>query len=507
MTTEPAAGPISPPVLAARSLEKSFFENRVLRGVSIEIRAGRVHALLGENGAGKSTLINLLSGVLRADAGEVLLDGRPVGAWTPAVARHAGIAVVQQELSLAPHLSVAENLAMGAMPRRGILIDHAALARDAAAVLRRIGLEVPLDQPVGELPLGRRQLVEIGKALWRRPRVLILDEPTSSLTAHEVATLFGLIRELRSQGVALLYISHRLNEVLEICDHLTVLRDGAVTADQRLDDPDPKALVRLMVGREPGDLFPQRQPPPLGAVALEARGLRAPGVEGIDLVLRLGEILGLGGLLGQGQSEFVRALFGDLAATGGELRIGAELRTGAGPQRAVAAGLAYVPADRKREALLLPLPIGFNLVLPGLAGLARNGLRRLAAEARTAASVIRELQIKTRDPADPAELLSGGNQQKIAIGRWPPLAPGIVLLDDPTRGVDVETKREIYLRLRRMADEGTAILLLSSDTLELVHVCDRVLVFRGGRVVAELVGARQTEEAIVAASLGVAEAA
>jgi ABC-type sugar transport system ATPase subunit len=507
VTGEPAAGATSPPVLAARALEKSFFENRVLRGVSIEIRAGRVHALLGENGAGKSTLINLLSGVLRADSGEVLLDGRPVGAWTPAQARTAGIAVVQQELSLAPHLSVAENLAMGAMPRRGPLIDFATLAREAETLLRRIGLDVPLDQPAGDLPLGRRQLVEIGKALWRRPRVLILDEPTSSLTAHEVATLFGLIRELQAQGVAILYISHRLNEVLEICDHVTVLRDGTVTADQRLDDPDPKALVRLMVGREPGDLFPARRPPPTGAVALEAHALRAPGVAGVDLVLRRGEILGLGGLLGQGQSELVRALFGDLATTGGELRIGGEARSALRPGGAVAAGLAYVPADRKREALLLPLPIGFNLVLPGLHRIARRGVRRLAEEVRTAGGVVRELAIKARDPSDPAEVLSGGNQQKIAIGRWLPLAPGIVLLDDPTRGVDVETKREIYLRLRRMAEEGTAILLLSSDTLELVHVCDRVLVFRAGRVVAELAGPAQTEEAIVAASLGVAEAA
>ena len=245
------------PLLEARDLWKGFFDNPVLKGVSIEIRPGRVHALLGENGAGKSTLINLLSGVLQPDRGAITVAGRNPGALSPAQARALGIAVVQQELSLAPHLSVAENIALGAMPSRGGFIDFTTLAADAAALGRQLGLDVPLDLPVEALPLGRRQLVEIAKALWRRPKVLILDEPTSSLTGHEVRMLFGLLRELKRQGVAILYISHRLNEVLELCDWVTVLRDGVRTADQSLAGSDPAALVRLMVGRDPGDLFPR----------------------------------------------------------------------------------------------------------------------------------------------------------------------------------------------------------------------------------------------------------
>jgi ribose transport system ATP-binding protein len=495
---------VSGAVLAAREVGKRFFDNPVLRRVSIEIRPGRVHALLGENGAGKSTLINLLSGVLRPDEGAVLIDGQERIGLTPAEARRLGIAVVQQELSLAPHMSVAENIALGAMPRRRGFIDYAVLAREAGRLCARLGLDAPLDLPVERLPLGRRQLVEIAKALWRRPRVLILDEPTSSLTAHETRTLFGLVRELEREGVAVLYISHRLNEVLALCSWVTVLKDGVVTADATLAGTDPRALVRLMVGREPGDLFPPRRSTATARVALTANELRAPGLECATFDLRYGEILGVGGLLGQGQEEALRTIFGDLPLASGRLEIDGADRPPRSFCDAIAAGLSYIPADRKREALLLPLPIRFNLVLPALRHLARHAVRRLAAEAATAAELVADLAIKAADLCDPAQSLSGGNQQKLAIARWLPLSPRIFLLNDPTRGVDVETKREIYARLRAMAAEGAAILLLSSDSLELIHVCDRVLVFRAGRIVEELRGARLTEEAIVAASLGVA---
>ncbi|MFO1068111.1 MAG: sugar ABC transporter ATP-binding protein [Geminicoccaceae bacterium] len=494
----------APPVLAAREVSKRFFENTVLRRVSIEIRPGRVHALLGENGAGKSTLINLLSGVLQPDEGAILVDGQARRGLSPAEARRLGVAVVQQELSLAPHLSVAENIAMGAMPKRGGFIDYTRLAAETERLCARLGLDVPVDLPVEALPLGRRQLVEIAKALWSKPRVLILDEPTSSLTGHEVATLFGLVRELQNDGVAVLYISHRLNEVLELCQWVTVLKDGVVTADQSLAGSDPKALVRLMVGREPGDLFPHERVAAAGATALRARGLVAEGIAGVDLEARYGEVLGLGGLLGQGQEEALRALYGDLPLQAGELVVDGAARTPRTPGEAAAAGIAYVPADRKREALLLPLPIRFNLVLPALRRLAGNGLRKLAAESTTATGLVADFAIKIADVRDAAQVLSGGNQQKIAIGRWMPLAPRIFLLNDPTRGVDVETKREIYARLRRMAADGAAILLLSSDTLELVHVCDRVVVFRGGRVAAEIARDDLSEESIVGASLGMA---
>jgi len=491
------------PVLAAEAVSKRFFDNPVLRRVSIEIRPGRVHALLGENGAGKSTLINLLSGVLRPDEGAILVDGREHRALTPAQARGLGIAVVQQELSLGPHLSVAENVAMGAVPRRRGFIHYGRLAAEAGTVCRRLGLDVALDRPVQSLPLGQRQMVEIAKALYRRPRVLILDEPTSSLTAHEVRTLFGLLRELRREGVAILYISHRLNEVLELCDHVTVLKDGERTADQPLAGSDPRSLVRLMVGRDPGDLFPPYRPGVPGELALEVEGLRAEGVDGVDLAVRRGELLGLGGLVGQGQEEALLAVFGALPARASRFALGDGRPRPQAPPEAIRRGVAYVPADRKREAVLLPLPVRFNLVLPGLGRLARRGVRRFRAEAETARRLIGELAVRVADPGQPLQLLSGGNQQKVAMARWLPLEPGLLLLNDPTRGVDVETKREIYLRLRRMAEAGAAIVLLSSDTAELVHLCDRVLVFRDGRVAARLERQGLSEEAIVAASLGV----
>ncbi|HWL69131.1 MAG TPA: sugar ABC transporter ATP-binding protein [Geminicoccus sp.] len=492
------------PVLAAEGLVKRFFGNPVLKDVSIEIVPGRVHALLGENGAGKSTLVNLLSGVLSPDEGRLRVDGQPCARLTPALARRHGIAVVQQELSLAPHLSVVENVALGAVPTRRGLIDYGRLAVEVGRVLDRLGLDVALDQPVEELPLGKRQLVEIAKALYRQPRVLILDEPTSSLTAHEVQALFKVLAELKREGVALVYISHRMNEVMHLCDWVTVLKDGTRTADRTMEGVDPPALVRLMVGREPGDLFPPFRSTVRDELALETRALTAPGVQGVDLAVRQGEVLGIGGLLGQGQEELLLALYGALEAQAERLTTGGIDRPSRNPADAIGRGLAYVPADRKREAVLLPLSIRFNLTLPGMRRLARRGLRRFAREAEVARELTAKLNVRGGGPERAVQLLSGGNQQKVALARWLPLSPKVLLLNDPTRGVDVDTKREIYLRLKAMAADGMAVILLSSDALELVHLCDRVLVFRDGRIAADLPHGQASEEAIVGASLGVA---
>jgi ribose transport system ATP-binding protein len=491
-------------ILAADGMSKRFFGNAVLKGVSIGILAGRIHALLGENGAGKSTLINLLSGVLRPDEGTIRFAGQEYSALTPRDARRLGIAVVQQELSLSPHLSVAENVALGATPRRFGIIDYRRLAGEVTAICERLGLAVPLDLPVEALPLGQRQMVEIAKALFRRPKVLILDEPTSSLSAHEVRTLFGLLRGLRAQGLGILYISHRLNEVLELCEYVTVLKDGIRTADQPLAGSDPHALVRLMVGRQVGDLFPAWQPTVRDGFALELTNLCCRGVHGIDLSIRQGEVFGIGGLLGQGQEEAMLALYGAISAAADRFLVAGGKAGPATIIEANARGIAYVPADRKRDGLLLPLSIGFNLTLPAMRRLAYRGLRRLRHEANTIRRLIVDLAVRGGDPEMPVQRLSGGNQQKIAIAKWLPLSPVLFLLNDPTRGVDIETKREIYLRLRQMAASGAAVLLLSSDTLELVHVCDRVAVFSQGRIAALLGRDQLSEEAIVAASAGLA---
>jgi len=496
-------------VLGARNVSKAFFGNPVLRDVSIELVAGRIHALLGENGAGKSTLINLLSGALAPDSGHILVDGQPIATLNPREAHRHGVAVVQQELSLAAHLSIAENIGLSTYDRRGGLIDYNRLAASVEAIGAKLGLVESPDTPVGQLPLGRRQIVEIAKALFIRPRVLILDEPTSSLAAPDVAMLMKLIRDLRDEGVAILYISHRLNEILDFCDYVTVLKDGAVSADRPLAGLDPDGLVRLMVGRNPQNLFPSFISHAVGELVLQTRKFRTAAVRDVDFELRRGEILGIGGLVGHGQEEFMMGLYGAVPASADQFRVWMQGREARGSPfanvaEATTAGVAYVPADRRKEGLLLPHSIDFNLLLPLFARRSAER-RRWAEESSITEGLARRLNIKG-DRRRPAQALSGGNQQKVAVSKWLPLEPSVLLLNDPTRGVDVETKREIYVALQQMASEGKAVVLLSTDTPELVHLCERVMVFHKGRVAAILPHGEATEEAIVAAAMGVRKA-
>jgi ribose transport system ATP-binding protein len=489
------------PVVEARQVSKGFYGNPVLKGVSIRLVPGRIHALLGENGAGKSTLINLLSGALVPDSGEVAIDGRPVARYNPAAARAAGIAVVQQELSLTAELSIAENIGLGAYPRRFGLIDYARLRRDAAEACALVGLTEPLDMPVGDLALGRRQMVEIAKALFRKPRVLILDEPTSSLSAHEAGVLSALVRRLAGEGVAILYISHRLDEVRSLCSHVTILKDGIVTADQSLAGIDGQSLVRLMVGRDPGDLFPVREIRSKGPKLVHVERFAAGAVRDVDFTAHAGEIVGIGGLVGQGQEDFLLGLYGAIPATAEKAEIGGQPGLAASVGAANALGLVYVPADRKKEGLVLTHSIAANLVLPSLGRAMKNGMRDRAAESALVTGLAARLGIKG-DTARPVQALSGGNQQKVALAKWLPKSPSVLLLNDPTRGVDIETKREIYLMLKGFAAEGRLVILLSSDTPELVHLADRVLVFSEGRVVEVLDQSAISEEAIVGAAMG-----
>ncbi|ASY59200.1 sugar ABC transporter ATP-binding protein [Sinorhizobium sp. CCBAU 05631] len=490
------------PLLEARHVFKGFFGNPVLKGVDIALEPGRVHALLGENGAGKSTLINLLSGALQPDSGEIRVNGVPVSRFHPAAARAVGIAVVQQELSLTSELSIAENIGLGAFPRRLGLIDYVALSARASEVCELVGLTESLDTPVGDLSLGRRQMVEIAKALFRKPRVLILDEPTSSLSAHEAGILSRLIERLRDAGIALLYISHRLNEVQALCSHVTILKDGVVTADQPLAGIDAQGLVRLMVGRDAGDLFPQWELPRQGEELIRLRGFSSGLARDVDFSASAGEIVGIGGLVGQGQEDFLLGLYGAMGSSAREAVIVGRSGPLKSVEEANAAGLAYVPADRKREGLVPPHSIASNLLLPSLGRIAKHGLRDRRAERNLVAGLVKRLRIKG-ETSRPVQALSGGNQQKVALAKWLPLAPSVLLLNDPTRGVDIETKREIYHMLKSFAREGRLIILLSSDTPELVHLCDRVTVFREGRAVATLPRGLIAEEAIVGAAMGV----
>jgi ribose transport system ATP-binding protein len=406
---------------------------------------------------------------------------------------------VQQELSLTPELSIAENVGLGAYPRRFGLIDYKALERRAREVCDLVGLSEALDTPVGDLALGRRQMVEIAKALFRQPRVLILDEPTSSLSSHEVGILSALIRKLCDQGMALLYISHRLNEVRALCSHVTVLKDGIVTADQPLEGVDAEDLVRLMVGRDPGDLFPAWKPPTLGEERINVQNFSAGMVRRIGFRARAGEIIGIGGLVGQGQEDFLLGLYGALPASADSAILCGVGGLFSGVGAANAAGLAYIPADRKKEGLVLPHSIASNLLLPSLGTMVKHGMRDRAAEKSLVAALAKQLTIKG-DTTRAVQALSGGNQQKVALAKWLPRAPTVLLLNDPTRGVDIESKREIYTMLQDFAAQGKLVILLSSDTPELVHLCDRVLVFNEGKIIATLA---RSEEAIVAAAMGI----
>jgi ribose transport system ATP-binding protein len=491
-----------PVVLSAVDITRSFFGNVVLQDVSLAMRAGSIHALLGENGAGKSTLINILSGGLRPDSGAIIADGESHDRLNPTLALRLGIAVVHQELSLAPHLSVAENIGLGQFPRRAGFIDYARLAREASAILTDLEADFPLAAPAHTLPLGAQQLVEIAKALYRKPRVLILDEPTSSLSAVEVARLKRVMLRLRDQGIALLFISHRLDEVLELCDWVTVLKDGRRTADRSLTGVTPGELVRLMVGRDPGDLFPPFDLGAKGPAVLRVKGLNSARLRGVDLDLHRGEILGLGGLVGQGQEQLLLALFGahphraEIIEVAGVATRLSDVRT------ATRLGIAYVPSDRKAEGLHLSQSLHFNLVLPTIRALARSGLRRFSGEKARVRALLDQFSVRGGGPHDRAIQLSGGNQQKIAIAKWLPLQPSVLLLNDPTRGVDVETKRELYLLLRQLTREGASVILASSDTPELVELCDRVIVLSEGRVRASLERDEISEEAIVHAAVG-----
>ncbi|QFR00618.1 sugar ABC transporter ATP-binding protein [Streptomyces phaeolivaceus] len=498
------------PLLSVEKVSKSFAGNRVLTDVSFDVEPGEVLALVGENGAGKSTVLSLVTGLLAPDSGRVVHDGTPVPrAWSPHHARVAGVGSVHQELSLNPHQSVAENVFLGAWPSRRGLVRGRDLAARARPLLARVGLDVDPRTPVGRLPLGSRQLVELAKALAGEPRLLILDEATSALDEDQVGAVFRVVRELRDQGGSVILVSHRMGELFAIGDRLTVLKDGAVTATRERADTDHDDIVRLMVGRELSDLFPAKADATApaegaGGPLLRVRGLTVPrACAGVDLDLVSGRIVGLGGLQGQGQREVLRALFGLARHTGDVTFEGRPVRLSS-PRDAIRHRIAYVPEDRKTEGVHTARSVRANLALPSMRSLApASRLTTVARGAETALvdDLIARLRIKTASPAQEARRLSGGNQQKVALAKWLPTEPRVLLLAEPTRGIDIGTKREIYHLLRRLADEGLAVLVTSGDTMELVGLCDEVAVLYEGAVVDRLTGPDLTEENLVRASV------
>jgi ribose transport system ATP-binding protein len=496
-------------------VSKRYGGVQALDRASFACRAGRVHALLGENGAGKSTLIKVMTGVVQPDSGRLLVSGREQRFAHPRAAHAAGIACIFQELSLLPALSVADNICLVDPPRRLGLIDGRAQRRIAERALARAGAEDihPL-APVGSLPLSRRQLVEIAKALARAPQVLILDEATSALGAAEVERLLALLARLRAEGLAIVYISHRLHEIRQLADDCTVLRNGRDVGSFEASARDDRQVVALMLGREleaeltgapasNGDA-PPAAAPDAGAPVLEVRGLswRRRLVD-IHLQLRRGEIVGLGGLEGHGQRELLLALFGVLRGAEGELSIDGKPRRLASPRAAKRpeVGIALVPEDRKTDGLMLGMSVRDNLTLAALERLTRATLISRHAEAKATRETLARLSIVAPDIDAPVSTLSGGNQQKVVIGKWLLNQPRILLLSDPTRGIDVGTKTEIYRLLRRLASEGAAIVLYSTEHLELVGCCDRVLVMYEGRAVRWLTGAQLNEQELLTSAL------
>ena len=497
------------PLFRMEGVSKRYGGVRALEKAELTVAPGRIHGILGENGAGKSTLIKIMAGVVAADEGRMTMEGRDVSFASPAAANDAGIVCIFQELSLIPELSVADNIAISNPPKRFGLIDRKAQRKIAVEALARAGAEdIHPSALVKDLPLSRRQIVEIAKALARKPRILILDEATSALTAADVAKVFAVLKRLRSEGLALLYISHRMHEISELADECTVFRNGRNVATYKAGTKSDNEVVELMIGREYSNVFP----PKGGSVrsdkepALEIRNLSwTDRLNNISMAVRPGEVVGLGGLDGQGQRELLLALFGVLRSCSGDLMIDGRKVSIASPAaaRADRVGMALIPEDRKTEGLMLPMTVRDNLSFATLDRLSRGGIIDRAAESRRIEEMIKLLAIRTGGIDLPVGSLSGGNQQKVVIAKWLMRNPRIILLNDPTRGIDVGTKQEMYQLLRKLAEGGAAIIFYSTDYDELIGCCDRVLVLYDGAVKRELVGAEITERALIASALNI----
>jgi len=499
----------SAPILQLTGVSKRYGGVSALDGVDFACRAGSIHAILGENGAGKSTLIKIIAGVVRPDSGTLRLDGEPVQLDTPQQATEQGIVCIFQELSLMPDLSVADNISITDPPRNRLgLIDRRAQRRRAEALLARVGCADlnPLEL-VRSLPLSRRQMVEIAKALGRQPRILILDEATSALTAADVEKVYAnrVLEQLRDEGLALLYISHRMHEIEALADTCSVFRNGRHVETFAKGARGEEEIVQMMIGREVSSVFPPKPAPEAARLpVLEVEGLGwNERLHDISFTLGEGEIVGLGGLDGQGQRELLLALFGVLRGVEGSLRIDGRGARVTSTGRAKAAGMALIPEDRKTEGLMLPMSIGDNISIVALGRMTRGLVIDRGLEARKIAEVIEQLRIKLERPEDPAATLSGGNQQKLVIAKWLLSEARIILLNDPTRGIDVGTKQELYQLLRVLADDGASILFYTTDYDELIGCCDRVLMLYQGRILRELTGTEINETNIIASALNI----
>jgi len=486
------------PILTLDNVTKSFGPVTVIKGVSVNVHPGRVQVLLGENGAGKSTLIKMMAGVYQPDGGRILVDGREVRLGGTKASEALGIATIHQELNLVGSMTVAENISLGRFPRRFGLVDKRALRETARAALDRIGLDIDIDVKVGELGIARQQLVEIAKALSLDARMLVLDEPTAALTRHEITALFAVIRDLRARGVGMIFISHHLDEIAAIGDSVSVLRDGEFVAEVPADTPEDE-LVRLMVGRSIEQQFPRRREYE-GPVAtlLTVEGLATKGlINGISFSVRAGEVVGLAGLVGAGRTEVLRAIAGVDPYLTGTVHVRGEVLPKASIGAAVRAGVGLVPEDRKAHGLVLGAPVNENIGYATLAATAKSGLVDRAGQRRRAQEVADTLRISMQNLDQPVGLLSGGNQQKTVFARWIVAKSSVLLLDEPTRGVDVGAKVEIYELMNAITAAGGAVVMASSELPEVLGMSDRILVMSGGHISGELAADEATQDAVM----------
>jgi len=491
------------PLLQLASVTKSFGAVRALKGVSFDLQAGEVHALLGENGAGKSTLIKVITGAHQPDSGSLVLNGKPIANLTPAAAHNLGIACIYQQPAVFPDLTVAENIALRLEPASALRKINWRERHDRATqLLQRIGANILPDAEVRSLSMPEQQLVEIACAIGAGARIVIMDEPTASLTQKETHLLFAIVRDLRQSGVGIIYISHRLEEIFQLADRVTVLRDGESVGTNKVDDLNETELIKMMVGREVSAIYPPAESAP-GDVVLALKNLScaAAGVHDVSLEIRAGEILGLSGLVGAGRTELARTLFGLTPADHGEIILNGQPVTISSPQEAVAHGIAYVPEDRRRHGVILPMPIAHNVTMAIHPRIFPGTWLRFGAERQLALDFIRDLDVRTSGPDALGGSLSGGNQQKISLVRWLATKPKLLILDEPTQGVDVGAKSEIHKIIRRLAHQGLTVLMISSDLPEILGMSDRIAVMRGGTIAALLPGKSDTHT-VMAAALG-----
>ncbi len=486
-------------IFEMRGIDKSFGATHALRGVRLLVRSHEVHAIMGENGAGKSTLMKILSGVYTPDAGEILLDGKPVKIANPAQARELGINLIYQELSVAPHMTVAQNVFMGSEPRGAFgLVDDTTMNGRTGEMLRNLGARFGPTELAKNLSIAEQQQVEICRALIHRGRILIMDEPTAALSDRETEQLFRIIEQLRDDGIAILYISHRMAEVHRLATRVTVLRDGGYVGELTHDELDPKRVVAMMVGRELGDFYAHERRAGRGPERLRVEALAGGKVRPASFRLFAGEVTGLAGLVGAGRTELARLIFGADPKSGGTVFLDGKPIDVRRPGDAIALGIGYVPEDRKSLGLFLQLSALANTTMNVLGRHSRGGIMKYGELFKLTAESIRKLNVKIRGPEGIVGGLSGGNQQKVLLARWLEIGPKVLILDEPTRGVDVGAKSEIYKLVHGLADAGVAVLCISSELPELVGICDRVMVMREGELTGEVSGDAITQENIMA---------